>query len=122
MLTPLELSGAFNRKHTFLISQDCCVWAMGLLAVECTALTILRLTSCRQTEDLRRQSQGVKRILLLLPDGLKTLQLGAHISLNADIMKAIGEKRRYVKYYLHYYNMQSENHVTGKWIFADWQL
>lgn len=87
---------------------------MGLLAVECTALTILRLTSCRQTEDFRRQTQGVKRILLLLPDGLKTLQLGAHISLNTDIIKAIGEKRRYVTYYLYYSIIQSANHVTGK--------
>lgn len=68
---------------------------MGLLSVECTALTSLRLTSCRQTEDHRRQMQGVKRMLLLLPDGLKTLQLGAHISLNAEIMEAVGDKKRF---------------------------
>lgn len=33
-------------------------------------------------------------MLLLLPDGLKTLQLGAHITPNGDTMKAIREKRR----------------------------
>ena len=77
--------------------QDCCVWAMGLLAVECTALTILRLTSCSQTEDHRKQLQGVKRMVLLLPDDLKVLQLGAHISLNSYIMQVIGEKQRFVK-------------------------
>lgn len=67
---------------------------MGLLSVECTSLTTLRLTSCLQTEDHRRQMQGVKRMLLLLPNGLQVLQLGAHISPNMDIMQAIGEKRR----------------------------
>lgn len=69
---------------------------MGLLAVECTALTILRLTSCSQTEDHRRQIQGVRRMLLLLPDDLQVLQLGAHISPNTNIIQVIGEKRRYV--------------------------
>ncbi|KAK3928809.1 F-box/LRR-repeat protein 14 [Frankliniella fusca] len=80
--------------NSLTLRADCCVWAMGLLSVECTALTSLRLTSCRQTVDQSRQMQGVKRMLRLLPDGLQTLQLGAHISPNADIVLAIGEKRR----------------------------
>lgn len=84
-----------NTDNFVIVSQDCCVWAMGLLSVECASLTALRLTSCCQTENHRRQIQGVKRMLLLLPDGLKTLQLGAHITPNGDVMQAIGEKKRF---------------------------
>ncbi|XP_034235240.1 F-box/LRR-repeat protein 2-like [Thrips palmi] len=89
-----SISGIARGLKSLTIKADCCVWAMGLLSVECISLSALRLTSCCQTENHRRQMQGVKRMLSLLPDGLQTLQLGAHITPNGEIMQAIGEKRR----------------------------